>query len=89
MKVLMVATAYPRYHGDVITPWLVELIQRLQGSAAPSAAGYSPPVFSWSTTSCVRSIPGAAYTMPVVAASKIIPYSPSEPICRRRPHLSP
>ncbi len=30
MKVLMVATAYPRYHGDVITPWLVELIQRLQ-----------------------------------------------------------
>lgn len=30
MKVLMVATAYPRYQGDVITPWLVELIQRLQ-----------------------------------------------------------
>lgn len=26
----MVATAYPRYQGDVITPWLVELIQRLQ-----------------------------------------------------------
>jgi len=32
MKVLMVVTAYPRYPGDVITPWLVELIQRLQMS---------------------------------------------------------
>ena len=30
MKVLFVATAYPRYAGDVITPWLVELIKRLK-----------------------------------------------------------
>ncbi len=30
MKVLIVVTAYPRDKGDVITPWLVELIQRLQ-----------------------------------------------------------
>ncbi len=32
MKVLFVATAYPRYAGDVITPWLVELIRRLRNS---------------------------------------------------------
>ena len=30
MKVLFVATAYPRFKGDVITPWLVELIMRLR-----------------------------------------------------------
>lgn len=30
MKVLVVATAYPRYKGDVITPWLPELIKRLR-----------------------------------------------------------
>jgi glycosyltransferase involved in cell wall biosynthesis len=30
MKVLFVATAYPRFAGDVITPWLVELIMRLR-----------------------------------------------------------
>jgi glycosyltransferase involved in cell wall biosynthesis len=30
MKVLFVATAYPRFKGDVITPWLVELIMRLK-----------------------------------------------------------
>ncbi len=30
MKVLFVATAFPRYEGDVITPWMTELIQRLQ-----------------------------------------------------------
>ncbi len=30
MKVLFVATAYPRFSGDVITPWLVELIHRLK-----------------------------------------------------------
>lgn len=29
MKVLFVATAFPRYEGDVITPWMTELIQRL------------------------------------------------------------
>ena len=29
-KVLIVATAYPRFKGDVITPWLVELIMRLR-----------------------------------------------------------
>jgi glycosyltransferase involved in cell wall biosynthesis len=30
MKVLFVATAYTRFKGDVITPWLVELIARLR-----------------------------------------------------------
>lgn len=30
MKVLFVATAYPRFKGDVITPWLVELIMKLK-----------------------------------------------------------
>jgi glycosyltransferase involved in cell wall biosynthesis len=30
VKVLFVATAYPRFKGDVITPWLVELINRLR-----------------------------------------------------------
>ncbi|MGD8978856.1 MAG: glycosyltransferase family 4 protein [candidate division WOR-3 bacterium] len=30
MKVLFVATAYPRFRGDIITPWLVELIMKLR-----------------------------------------------------------
>lgn len=30
MKVLFVTTAYPRFKGDVITPWLVELITKLR-----------------------------------------------------------
>lgn len=30
MKVLFVVTAFPRFEGDVITPWLVETIRRLQ-----------------------------------------------------------
>ncbi len=30
MKVLFVATAYTRFKGDIITPWLVELITRLK-----------------------------------------------------------
>ncbi|MFB0509049.1 MAG: glycosyltransferase family 4 protein, partial [bacterium] len=30
MKVLYVVTAFPRFEGDVITPWLVETIRRLQ-----------------------------------------------------------
>jgi len=30
MKVLVIATAYPRYKGDVITPWLPALLKRLQ-----------------------------------------------------------
>ncbi len=30
MKVLFVATAFPRYKGDVITPWMIELIERLR-----------------------------------------------------------
>lgn len=29
MRVLFVATAFPRYEGDVITPWMTELIKRL------------------------------------------------------------
>lgn len=32
IKVLFVATAYPRFKGDVITPWMVQLIQRLRDS---------------------------------------------------------
>jgi glycosyltransferase involved in cell wall biosynthesis len=31
MKVLFITTAYPRFTGDVITPWLVELIMKLKG----------------------------------------------------------
>lgn len=30
MKVLFIATAYQRFKGDVITPWMVQLIQRLR-----------------------------------------------------------
>lgn len=30
MNVLFVATAFPRFKGDVITPWMTELIQRLR-----------------------------------------------------------
>ncbi|MEO0095280.1 MAG: glycosyltransferase family 4 protein [candidate division WOR-3 bacterium] len=30
MRVLFVATAFPRYKGDVITPWMIELIERLR-----------------------------------------------------------
>ena len=30
MRVLHVTTAFPRDHGDVITPWLVELLRRLR-----------------------------------------------------------
>ncbi len=30
MKVLFVATAFPRFEGDVITPWMIELIERLR-----------------------------------------------------------
>ncbi|MBE0432952.1 glycosyltransferase family 4 protein [candidate division WOR-3 bacterium] len=30
MRVLFVVTSYPRFVGDVITPWLVELIRRLK-----------------------------------------------------------
>ncbi|MGB9720703.1 MAG: glycosyltransferase family 4 protein [bacterium] len=30
MKILFLATAFPRYKGDVITPWMIELIERLQ-----------------------------------------------------------
>ncbi len=29
MRILFVATAFPRYEGDVITPWMTELIKRL------------------------------------------------------------
>jgi glycosyltransferase involved in cell wall biosynthesis len=32
IKVLFVATAYPRFPGDVITPWMVQLIRRLRDS---------------------------------------------------------
>lgn len=32
IKVLFVVTSYPRFEGDVITPWLVELIRRLKDS---------------------------------------------------------
>ncbi|MEO0205203.1 MAG: glycosyltransferase family 4 protein [candidate division WOR-3 bacterium] len=30
MRILFVATAFPRYKGDVITPWMIELIERLR-----------------------------------------------------------
>jgi len=30
MKVLYIVTAFPRYEGDVITPWMVETIKRLK-----------------------------------------------------------
>jgi len=40
MRVLHVVTAFPRSADDVITPWLVELLQRLR------AAGYEMEVFT-------------------------------------------
>ena len=30
MKILYITTAFPRYKGDVISPWLVETIKRLK-----------------------------------------------------------
>ena len=39
MRILHVVTAFPRYEGDVIAPWLVELLKRLQ------AAGHEVEVF--------------------------------------------
>lgn len=30
MKILFVVTAFPRFKGDVITPWMIELIERLR-----------------------------------------------------------
>jgi hypothetical protein len=30
VKVLYIVTAYPRWAGDVITPWLVQTIRRLR-----------------------------------------------------------
>ncbi|MBS4016262.1 MAG: hypothetical protein KGZ86_07525, partial [Candidatus Latescibacteria bacterium] len=30
MKVLYIATAFPRFEGDIITPWLVEVVKRLK-----------------------------------------------------------
>ncbi len=39
VRILHVVTAFPRYEGDVIAPWLVELLQRLK------AAGHDVEVF--------------------------------------------
>lgn len=39
MRILHVVTAFPRYEGDVIAPWLVELLKRLQ------AGGHDVEVF--------------------------------------------
>jgi len=30
MRVLYIVTAYPRFEGDIITPWLIETIRRLK-----------------------------------------------------------
>lgn len=51
MRVLHVVTAFPRHEGDVIAPWLVELLKRLQ------AAGHEVEVFC----SAYRGGGGAAY----------------------------
>ncbi len=40
MKILHIVTAFPRATGDVITPWLLELLQRLR------AAGHEVEVFT-------------------------------------------
>ena len=40
MRILHIVTAFPRTSGDVITPWLVELLQRLR------AAGHDVEVFT-------------------------------------------
>ena len=40
MRILHIVTAFPRTPGDVITPWLVELLQRLR------AAGHEVEVFT-------------------------------------------
>ncbi|HEV2750125.1 MAG TPA: glycosyltransferase family 4 protein [Gemmatimonadales bacterium] len=39
MRILHIVTAFPRHEGDVIAPWLVELLKRLQ------AAGHDVEVF--------------------------------------------
>jgi glycosyltransferase involved in cell wall biosynthesis len=51
VKILYIVTAYPRATGDVITPWLVETIDRLAGRGvtvevlAPSYRGLGDQVF--------------------------------------------
>ncbi|HSH46593.1 MAG TPA: glycosyltransferase family 4 protein [Longimicrobiales bacterium] len=51
MKVLQIVTAYPRWPGDVITPWLVETLRRLRARGvdaqvlAPSYRGLGDHVF--------------------------------------------
>lgn len=50
MKVLQIVTAYPRWEGDVITPWLVETLKRLKSEGvdvevlAPSYRGLEDSV---------------------------------------------
>lgn len=51
MRILHVVTAFPRHEGDVIAPWLVELLKRLQ------RAGHEVEVFC----SAYRGGGGAAY----------------------------
>src|SRR5574341_68182 len=47
MKVLHIVSAFPRFEGDVITPWLIETLKRLKGQGvnitvlAPSYKGLS------------------------------------------------
>src|SRR4030067_114484 len=50
MKVLYVVTAYPRWQGDIITPWLVETLKHLRNEGiqvtvfAPSYTGLKDQV---------------------------------------------
>lgn len=54
MKVLFVVTAYPRHEGDVITPWLVETIERLND--AGTQVEVFAPAYRGSQTSIIGGV---------------------------------
>lgn len=69
MKVLFIVTAYPRYDGDVITPWMGETIDRLKQSGidvevlAPSYRGSGKQVVGGVTVHRFRYAPSAIETL--------------------------
>lgn len=69
MKVLFIVTAYPRWPGDVITPWLVETIERLRGRGvevevlAPSYRGLGSGVRDGVMVHRFRYAPAALETL--------------------------
>lgn len=69
MKVLFIVSAYPRHAGDVITPWLLELIRRLRARGvdvevlAPAYRGSGDQVREGVKVHRFRYAPGAWETL--------------------------